>query len=232
MSGTTTCATPRPTCSLPTPLASEIPMSFNATELDSHTVPIIFGTIGVILASMSLVVNIAFGTLQLRATNRRARNGIEVGKLSMCEPVSVGAGSKPDSATVDAAANYKCHAYQLGHELDRLSIPTIVVPVCAICVCVNFAMFTNTVDCSQAGQMIRMGLLKSPYRYNNQISMIRLTSLREGNIPVRRVCRSCRPTWLSIMISLDLNATRLNLLRGPPSSSIITSICRLIHIVG
>jgi hypothetical protein len=193
MFGTTTYATSTPTCSGPMPLANETPTSFDTTVLDSHTIPIVFGTIGVILASVSLVVNVAVGMLQLRAMNRRARIEIEVGNLSMREPASAGVGSKPQVATVDVATNQKCHTYQLGHELDRLRLPTTTVPVRLICV-PEFAMFTNTVACSRVRLKDQVGLLKSPPQYSNRSSTVSRTSLHVGNTSLHCVYEPCRPT--------------------------------------
>jgi hypothetical protein len=46
---------------------------------DSHTLPIIFGTIATMLAVIALVVTIAFGILQLRALNRKLCSDTESG---------------------------------------------------------------------------------------------------------------------------------------------------------
>ena len=62
---------------LSVPAARELPASVDATILDSHTIPIIFGTIGVLLAFVAIVVNIWFGVLQIRAINNRARDDVE-----------------------------------------------------------------------------------------------------------------------------------------------------------
>lgn len=58
--------------------------------LDSHTIPIIFGTIELALATLAIVVNIAFGVLQLRAANKRTRGDLEFGKSAPSEPAASG----------------------------------------------------------------------------------------------------------------------------------------------
>jgi hypothetical protein len=117
------------TFAAPVPSASIAPISCDTMYLDSHTIPIIFGTIGVILASISLVVNIAFGLLQIRALNQRNRNDIEVNKLRLCEPATA---IPPPNTTITAATKQKPQAHQLSHELDRLSVPIVAVAV-AVC---------------------------------------------------------------------------------------------------
>ena len=97
---TTTSSIADKTCAAPAPSASIAPASCDTEYLDSHTIPVIFGTIGVILACPSLVVNVAFGLLPLRALgHHRNRDEIEVGKPGGSEPAAAGVGSK---ATVDA----------------------------------------------------------------------------------------------------------------------------------
>jgi hypothetical protein len=116
---TVDCANPTRTCSGPMPLPSEIPTSFDTPVLDAHTIPIIFGTIGVVLATISLVVNIAFGMLQLRAIKQRARIRVEAGKVST---EAAHAGIEPTSRIV-ATTNQQHHMYQLR---DELSTPVTV----------------------------------------------------------------------------------------------------------
>ena len=65
---------------MPMPIARELPANVDATVLDSHTIPIIFGTIGVHLAFVAIAINILFGVLQIRAINNRARDDVECGK--------------------------------------------------------------------------------------------------------------------------------------------------------
>lgn len=117
---TVDCANPTRTCSGPTPFPSEIPTSFDTPVLDAHTIPIIFGTIGVVLATISLVVNIAFGMLQLRAIKQRARNEVEAGKAST---EAAPAGIEPISRTVDTADQQQ-HVYQVR---DVLSTPVTIL---------------------------------------------------------------------------------------------------------
>lgn len=72
MSKVATCAVASQTCSGPMPSASLAPTSCDPTPaIDAHTIPMVFGTIGVILALMAIAVNIAFGILQLCATDKR-----------------------------------------------------------------------------------------------------------------------------------------------------------------
>ena len=75
-------------CAAPVPSAGIAPTLCDTMFPDSHTIPIIFGTIGAILACISLVVNIAFGLLQLRAIDQRNRDQIECGRPRTSEPVS------------------------------------------------------------------------------------------------------------------------------------------------
>lgn len=63
-----------------------------------RTVPIIFGTIEVILACNSLVLKIAFGLLQLRALDPRNRDQIDFGKPRTSEPGFAHAVSNPQTA--------------------------------------------------------------------------------------------------------------------------------------
>jgi hypothetical protein len=116
---TVDCVNPTQTCSGPTPVPSEIPTSFDTPILDAHTIPIIFDTIGVVLAIISLVVNIAFGMLQLRAIKQRAHNEVEAGKVSK---EAAPAGIEPTSRIVDTT-NQQHHVYQVR---DELSTPIIM----------------------------------------------------------------------------------------------------------
>lgn len=111
---TVDCANPTRTCSGPTPVPGETPTSFDTPVLDAHTIPIIFGTIGVVLATISLVVNIAFGMLQLRAIKQRARNEVEAGKVST-EAAHAGIELEPISRTI-ATADQQHHVYQVRDE--------------------------------------------------------------------------------------------------------------------
>jgi hypothetical protein len=111
---TVDCTNPTQTCSGPTPVPSEIPTSFDTPILDAHTIPIIFGTIGVVLATMSLVVNIAFGMLQLRAIRQCARNEVEAGKVST---EAAPAATEAITRTVDTA-DQQHHVYQVRDELS------------------------------------------------------------------------------------------------------------------
>ena len=80
MSTIATCAIASRTCSGPMPSASLAPTTCDLTPaIDAHTIPIVFGTIGVLLALMAIAVNIAFGVLQLRATDKRCREDHECG---------------------------------------------------------------------------------------------------------------------------------------------------------
>ena len=105
------------------PVASQIPTSLDATPLDSHTISIVFGTIGVVFACLSLIVNIAFGLLQLRATNQRAHREIEIGKPETREPVPASVGLISQTAPVATASNQMNPVQQLGHELEQLRVP-------------------------------------------------------------------------------------------------------------
>jgi hypothetical protein len=55
-------------------------MSLDSTTLDSHTIPIIFGTLGLVFASIAIAVNVAFGILQIRAFSKRVCDDVEHGK--------------------------------------------------------------------------------------------------------------------------------------------------------
>lgn len=80
MSTIATCAIASRTCSGPMPSASLAPTTCDLTPaIDAHTIPIVFGTIGVILALIAIAVNVAFGILQLRATDKRCREDHECG---------------------------------------------------------------------------------------------------------------------------------------------------------
>jgi hypothetical protein len=103
---------PSQTISGPMPSASTSPISCETTVLDSHTIPILFGTIGVILASLSLVVNIAFGVLQVHAINKRTREDLESGKDGSLQPAAAASDSQP----VDVA-NQQHHCHRVVHEL-------------------------------------------------------------------------------------------------------------------
>jgi hypothetical protein len=85
-----------------------VPATCETMVLDSHTIPIIFGTIGVILASLSLIVNIAFGILQVRAINKRTRESVEAGS-----PLPAAAGSTSQPITV---TNQQHHPDNVLHE--------------------------------------------------------------------------------------------------------------------
>jgi hypothetical protein len=100
------------TVSGPMPRASTTPTNCDTTVLDSHTIPILFGTIGVTLASLSLVVNIAFGILQVRAINKRTREDLESGKDGSLQPAAAASDSQP----VDVA-NQQHHCHGVVHEL-------------------------------------------------------------------------------------------------------------------
>jgi hypothetical protein len=80
--------------------------------MDSHTIPIIFGTIGVTFASLSLIVNIAFGILQVRAINKRTREDFESGKDGSPQPAAAGSTSRPVAV---ANRQHRCHI--VVHEL-------------------------------------------------------------------------------------------------------------------
>ena len=93
---------PSPTYSAPMPSASVTATScYYSTALDSHTTPIVFGIIGVILASVAIVVNIAIGLLQIRACNKRVRQDVECGNGGDAEPApsSVASSAQPLTAT-------------------------------------------------------------------------------------------------------------------------------------
>jgi hypothetical protein len=105
--------TPSQTCSGPMPSAGIVPATCETMVLDSHTIPIIFGTIGVILASISLIVNIAFGILQVRAINKRTRGDLESGKDASPQPAAAGSIPQPVDVT-----NQQPHLHEVVHELD------------------------------------------------------------------------------------------------------------------
>jgi len=103
------------------------PNSCDVTLLDSHTVPIIFGAIGVLLACTSWIFKLAFSLLQLHALSQRNRDEIEDGTLKTCEHIFVRAVSSPKTVTivVAAAANRELH---LGHVIDNFSVPQLILP--------------------------------------------------------------------------------------------------------
>jgi hypothetical protein len=104
---------PSQTFSGPMPSASTSPTSCETMALDSHTIPILFGTIGVILASLSLIINFAFGILQVRAINKRTREDLEFGKDGSPQP----AAAEPTSQPV-AVTNQQYNLHKVVHELD------------------------------------------------------------------------------------------------------------------
>jgi hypothetical protein len=93
--------------------ASISPKSCETMVLDSHTIPILFGTIGVTLASLSLVVNIAFGILQVRAINKCTREDLESGKDGSPQLAAAGSTSQPVDVT-----NQRPSLHKVVHELD------------------------------------------------------------------------------------------------------------------
>jgi hypothetical protein len=72
-----------------------------------------FGTIGVTLASLSLVVNIAFGILQVRAINKCTREDLESGKDGSPQLAAAGSTSQPVDVT-----NQRPSLHKVVHELD------------------------------------------------------------------------------------------------------------------
>lgn len=97
-----------------------------------RTISIILSSIEVILACHSLVVNIAFGLLQLRALDPRNRDQIDFGKPRTSEPGFARAVSNPQTAKTIAFTpvdNSKDRGHQLGHGLGRLGAPIAAVVV-------------------------------------------------------------------------------------------------------
>jgi hypothetical protein len=104
---------PSQTCSGPMPSAGTVPATCETMVLDSHTIPIMFGTIGVILASLSLIVNIAFGILQVRAINKRTSGDLERGNDGSPQPAVAGSIPQPVDVT-----NQQPRLHEVVHELD------------------------------------------------------------------------------------------------------------------
>jgi hypothetical protein len=103
---------PSQTLSGSMPSAGISPTSCETTALDSHAIPILFGTIGVILASLSLIVNIAFGIFQVRAINKRTRGDLESGKNGSLQPAVAAAIPQPLDVT-----NQQHRLHKVVHEL-------------------------------------------------------------------------------------------------------------------
>jgi hypothetical protein len=89
------------TFSAPSPRPSET--SIATATFDSHTIPIIFGTIATILAVIAIIVTIAFGILQLRALNKTICGDTESG---MARLQTTNAGPEPQ-ATVNLTAAHR-----------------------------------------------------------------------------------------------------------------------------
>jgi hypothetical protein len=104
------------TFSAPSPRPIET--STATANFDSHTIPIIFGTIATILATIAIVITIAFGILQLRAFNRTSRNDIESG---MTGSQTMEVGPEPQAAVSLTVAHRQSQAGRLLHESELSS---------------------------------------------------------------------------------------------------------------
>jgi hypothetical protein len=104
------------TFSAPSPRPSEA--SIATANFNSHTLPIIFGTIATILAVIAVIITIAFGVLQLRALNKTSCGDAESGMAGSQTTI---AGPEPQAADSHTAAHRQSHVDRLLHESELSS---------------------------------------------------------------------------------------------------------------
>lgn len=99
------------TFSAAAPSQSETPTA--TATFDSHTIPIIFGTIGAVLGTIAIIVTVAFGVLQLRSLNRRKSGDAESGAAASRITDAV---SKPEAAASLTVAHQQSQVDRIPHE--------------------------------------------------------------------------------------------------------------------